>query len=339
MAAPLIHIGMHKTGTSWLQVHLFANPATGFWNAAPAAAARGKSRAKSRAKFGADLFYRDARGNMLLEGGFDAARARAALGVDRVPDGRCLFVSHERLSGHPMSNGVDRAWICDRLHATLPDGRLLLVVREQRAMILSNYMQYLKFGGPHGIGGYMAPETDGRAPALDLDYWNYDRLAEIYVRRFGRNNLLVLPYEMLRRDPAGFVARICGFAGVEAPDGLAAAGRENASQNYVAATGLRLLSPLLRSSRGNGFAPSLLGRRLGQAVHLGLQHALGQLVPQALNERVRRSLLAQVEAAVGQRYGESNQRLAALTGLDLRSYGYMLPEDGAGVADPLPHSA
>lgn len=323
---PLIHIGMHKTGTSWLQVHLFANPRTAFWTAAPDSV----KPLKSRAKFGSGVFYRGADGNVLLDDEFDAAHARDVLGADRVPEGRCLAVSHERLSGHPLSSGIDRASVCNRIHQALPDGKVLLVVREQRAMILSNYMQYLKYGGPHGIDGFLAPQNDARVPGLSPRYWEYDRLAELYIDRFGAANLLVLPYEMLRRDPKDFVARICRFAGVQTPpDGLAGSSRENASQNYVTCTALRLLSPLIRSSRGNGFAPALLGRRVGQAVHLGLQKYLGVLVPDALNNHVRRRLLARIEAVTGDRYALSNQRLQGLTGLDLRQYGYDLPEDGA----------
>ncbi|MFO1131221.1 MAG: sulfotransferase [Hyphomicrobiales bacterium] len=331
MPSPLIHIGLHKTGTSWLQVYLFANPGSGFWNAAPATV----TKRKSRAKFGSYFFYRAPDGNVLHEDGFDAAATRAALGVERVPEGQCLVVSNERLSGHPMSNGIDRSWICERLHQTLPQARVVMVVREQRAMILSSYMQYLKYGGPRSIEGFLAPENDARSPALDLGYWDYDRLALTYIRRFGRENLLVLPFEMLRQDPQGFVARICGFAGVAPPQQpLPGTHRENASQNYVTCTALRLLSPLIRSSRGNGFAPSLLGRRVGQAVHLGLQKHLGLLVPRALNERAKRRLFARVEATVGTAYQASNRRLEELTGLDLRRYGYALPEETAPRAQP-----
>jgi len=325
MSAPLVHIGLHKTGTSWLQVHLFADPGSGFWNAAPATV----KKRKSRAKFGSYFFYRAADGNLLLEDAFDAAATRAALGVDGVPEGQCLFVSNERLSGHPMSNGIDRAWICNRLHASLPNARVLIVVREQRSMILSNYMQYLKYGGPRSIEGFLAPQNDARAPSLDPRYWDYDRLVDVYMRRFGRDNVLVLPFEMLRKDPPGFVARICSFAGVAPPQqALPGTHRENASQNYVTCTALRLLSPLIRSSRGNGFAPALFGRRVGQSMHLGLQKYLGFLVPRALNERARRRLLARVEAVVGTSYQASNRRLEELTGLDLRPYGYALPEPG-----------
>lgn len=324
MPSPLIHIGLHKTGTSWLQVHLFGNPGSGFWNAAPDT----QKKRKSRAKFGSYFFYRAPGGNVLLEDDFDVEATRAALGVDRVPEGRCLFVSNERLSGHPMSNGIDRSWICDRLHATIPGARVLMVVREQRSMILSSYMQYLKYGGPRSIEGFLAPQNDTRVPSLDLRYWDYDRLAETYIRRFGRDNVLVLPFEMLRKDPQGFVARICGFAGVAPPQALPGTQRENASQDYFTGTALRLLSPLIRSSRGNGFAPALFGRRVGQAVHLGLQKYLGFLVPRALNEHVKRRLQARVEAAVGTSYQASNRRLEELTGLDLRPYGYALPEPG-----------
>jgi len=331
MTAPLIHIGLHKTGTSWLQVHLFANPDMPFWTAAP----ESMKKRKSRAKFGSYEFYRAADGNMLREDQFDAAQARSAIGVAIVPENRCLVVSNERLSGHPMSNGMDRSAICNRLYETLPNARVLIVVREQRAMILSNYMQYLKYGGPRSITGFLAPEHDARAPGLDPCYWDYDRLVELYHRRFGAGNVLVLPYEMLRKAPQDFVARICRFAGVEPPrQALAAASRENASQNYLTAVGLRLLSPVIRSSRGNGFAPSLLGRRVGQAVHLGLQKYLGLLVPRALNEHVKARLLARV-APMAERYRHSNQRLQKLTGLDLRPYGYALPEEGA-VVRPFP---
>ena len=332
MSCPLIHIGLHKTGTSWLQVHLFANPETGFWNAAPDHV----TRPKSRAKFGSGVFYRDANGNLLLDGDFDAERARQALGVDRVPAGRCLVVSHERLSGHPMSNGIDRGSICDRIYEALPNARILIVVREQRTMILSSYMQYLKYGGPRSIEGFLAQPNDARSPSLDKSYWNYDRIAELFIRRFGAANVLVLPYEMLRKTPGDFVARICRFAELDPPrQALPSASRENASQNYLTGVALRLLSPVIRSSRGNGFAPALLGRRVGQTVHLGLQKYLGFLVPRGINDHVRRRLLARVEAVTQDCYRNSNQRLQQLTGLDLRQYGYLLPDEDVAI-EPAP---
>jgi hypothetical protein len=321
----LIHIGMHKTGSSWLQVHLFANPETRFWNAAPAS----RTRRKSRAKFGSDLFYRSATGNVLLDDEFDAAEVRDRLGAEHVPEGCCLVVSHERLSGHPMSNGIDRSSICRRLHAALPEGKVLLVVREQRSMILSNYMQYLKYGGARSIEGYLFGENDARSPSLTPRYWRYHELAGLYVDVFGAANVLVLPYEMLRNDPADFAGRIYRFAGVEQPpEGISVTGRENASQDYVTSTALRWLSPLIRSSRGNGFAPALLGRRVGQVVHLNLVKYLGVVVPRALNDHVRRNLLARVENVARENYPDSNQRLAEMTGLDLRQYGYLLPDGG-----------
>ncbi|MEI8177565.1 sulfotransferase [Aestuariivirga sp.] len=321
----LIHIGMHKTGSSWLQVNLFTNPESRFWNAAPAS----KTRRKSRAKFGSDLFYRSSTGNVLLEDEFNAHDARHKLGADHVPEGRCMVVSHERLSGHPMSNGIDRAWICRRLHATFPDGKVLLVVREQRSIILSNYMQYLKYGGARSIQGYLFGENDARSPTLTPRYWRYHELARLYLDAFGAANVLVLPYEMLRRDPADFAGRICRFAGVEQPPGgISASGPENASQNYLTCVVLRWISPLIRSSRGNGFAPALFGRRFGQAVHLGLQKYLGLLVPRSLNEYVKRNLLSRVESVARENYPDSNQRLQEMTGLELGQYGYLLPDGG-----------
>jgi len=41
------------------------------------------------------------------------------------------------------------------LQATIPDGRVLIVVREQRSMLLSLYQQYVKVGGVRRLKGYI----------------------------------------------------------------------------------------------------------------------------------------------------------------------------------------
>ena len=132
---------------------------------------------------------------------------------------------------------------------------------------------------------------------------------------------------MLRQNPADFVERICRFAEVPLPAGrVPIASRENASGQYMSWIALRFISPLIRSSRGNAFAPSLLGRRVGQAVHFGLQRGLGSLTPAAIDRAAKRRLTAQIEAIALSQYRLSNLQLQELTGLDLAQYGYLLPE-------------
>jgi hypothetical protein len=57
------------------------------------------------------------------------------------------MVSSERLSGNPHSGGYDSAVLAERLHQVFPGARVLVMIREQRSMILSSWAQYVRVGG------------------------------------------------------------------------------------------------------------------------------------------------------------------------------------------------
>ena len=57
------------------------------------------------------------------------------------------MVSFPRLSGHPYSGGYDSRMIADRVAEVFPEARILIVIREQRSMIVSTYKQYVNAGG------------------------------------------------------------------------------------------------------------------------------------------------------------------------------------------------
>src|SRR5262245_6185327 len=82
---------------------------------------------------------------------FDAAAVRATFepALRKIRDqGLLPVVSNERLSGHPSSGGYDSKEIADRLAAVFPEGRVLIVIREQHSVIESVYKQYVLAGGP-----------------------------------------------------------------------------------------------------------------------------------------------------------------------------------------------
>ncbi len=189
-------------------------------------------------------------------------------------------------------------------------------------MILSNYFQYLKFGGSRSIQNYLNGENDGRVPSVSARFWHYHRLIEMYQKSFGAKNVLVLPFEMLAQDSAGFVRTICNFAGVEVLDEVLATTKLNARSEYFSYAALRFLSPLIRSSRGNGFALSLFGRKAGKKIHLGLRRIVGSIVPYRLNDMTKRSLMRKLELALDNSLEHSNRVVEMSTGLDLARYGY-----------------
>jgi hypothetical protein len=315
---PLLHVGLHKTGTTWLQRHLFADPTHGFF-----APAQGEARDTQRSKAAASVLIADGAGNLISENGFDADAARAELARIGVPQGLRAVVSSERLGGHPFSNGFDRTILCRRLRAVFGAARILIVIRAQESMLLSNYMQYLKFGGWHGIDRYLQPRCDGRQPALSLDFWRYDRLIGLYRSEFGAERVLALPYELLAREPQEFARRICSFAGVAVPADLPFARTENPRRSHFVAHHLRCLTAWHTPSSANGYFPSPFGRRLRKADRVA-RRALASLVPAPLEARCRLALEARVRAVVGDYFRESNRQTQALVGFDLERLGYLV---------------
>lgn len=149
----LIHIGFHKTGTSWLQQTLFAtDPFVTPWRSREIAA------------------------QIILpnELSFDSAEALRAL--EDVAEsgggstGRELLrvLSWERLSGSPHAGGFDAAQIAGRLHEMYPDARVLIGVREQRSMTLALYRQYVRDGGGGHVAGLFVPAQPSGDPTVPL---------------------------------------------------------------------------------------------------------------------------------------------------------------------------
>jgi hypothetical protein len=315
MAAPLIHIGYHKTGTKWLRGGLFLNRAAGYhWIDKDLPPVRRIVRAHPL-EFSAEAARRD----------FEPLIA------DADAKGRMPVICWGRLAGQAFSGGYDTKEIADRLKAVLPDGRILVVVREQRSMIVSTYKQYVKAGGPSGVEEFLRPGTDQgwRIPMFDFDYFEYHRLLAYYQTLFGAENVLALPYEELVRDRRSFLAKIGRFSGNPVPEKVLAemsdAKRRNPAQSALVLGATRVLNrfgprnelnpaPLVESALVHGAATKM--RKKLDPANLRATRALAQRSEQLLKESVA--------AAVGDRYVASNRITAELLGVDLAAYGWML---------------
>lgn len=306
-AGPLIHIGYHKTGTSWLQKQLFRKQQGFAWGG------KGTDSPVNRIVTVSAL-------------DFDGGEAREDFAAEiELAERRRLrhVVSLERLSGHPFSGGYDSAEIARRLHATFPDGRVLVVIREQRSVIASTYMQYVEAGGALPLRLFLEPPVyrRPRTAAFDLRHFEYDRLLRLYVGLFGPKRVLAVPYEWLRDDPPGFAARIRAFAGVEAAP-LEDAQHEaiNVSRGAVATGTARIVNRLFVRSDVNPL-PIVASPRLARAAN-GLARGVTRLAPQVVHQRRERRLRSIVAEVAGARYAASNRRWSQTTGIDLGALGY-----------------
>jgi hypothetical protein len=304
MPGPIVHVGYHKTGTNWLQKQLFRREDRGFtW--------------LSLSKKHSDFVWVD-------DFDFEPGRYRAELGprIERAwATGRVPVVSSERLSGNPHSGGFDSRKLADRLHAAFPDARILIVIREQRAMILSAYGQYVKAGGACSLRDYVHGPRDHRLPWFRLEHFRYDRLIGYYQSLFGPERVLVEAYERFRTEPESYVRRICDFCGAKTEEGLPHGRVENPGLGPLALAFQRRLSPFVVRNSLNGNSPLALPwlRGPSRALVRGLDHVSPRAWNGWLRDRWRRFVAETTEGY----YVESNRRTAGATRLDLARHGYM----------------
>ena len=300
---PLLHIGYHKTGTTWLQTRIFPRTKTGFCQVA-----RSKTLVPAFVQVNPFSFEPEAV-RKDFEPGIREARARNLVPV----------LSSERLSGNPHSGGYDSKNIADRLAAVFPDARVLVVIREQTSMLVSIYKQYVKAGGAAPFRRYITvPPAGPRMPLFRFDFLEYHRLVGYYQDLFGVTNVLVLPYELLQTQPQTFLERIGEFGGV--PVARARLRPKAVSLSALTLSFKRHANRYVVWDTLNPGAPLAFDE---SNEHLKrLCNKVDRKLPVALRHLYERRWRRFAEREVGTRYAESNSLTAKLTGLDLRTLGY-----------------
>ena len=281
----LIHTGYHKTGSTWFQQVLLAAGETGFtlpWT---------RAQVNDELVLPKQLLFEPASAAKFFEKGLAEAGSAA-----RIP-----VISNERLSGNPHSGGWDAKLIADRLFQVFPEAHVLMVIREQRSVIRSMYFQYVREGGPASLRHYLESPKAGkyRVPLFDLDFYAYHRLIEYYRDLFGREGVLVLPYELLRENPDETTRLVCDFAGATVPTQLPKAHR-NPSLTAFSVALMRHLNRLFVRDSLNPAAPLPIPRATLYIRRAFL--ALDRFVPGPLiasfEQRVRAGVAVVVDSAI-----------------------------------------
>jgi hypothetical protein len=312
MGSPLIHVGYHKTATTWLQKHVFPKADLGF------------------GMVDRQIVHKELFAPYPLEYDMQLCRVTLQRRVEEIQRLNCYpVISHEPLSGHPHSGGWNCKEMAERLAALFPSSRILIVIREQRSAILSSYRQYVKVGGTASLERYVFPPERWSAviPLFRFDYFKYHYLIEHYQKLFGKDQVLVLPYELFSTNPNEFVAEIVKFAQVAVEGGALAKlpfhQRENTAPSTFAAAVKRRLNFLYPvQSRKRSKLHEIRKRFVDETSRL-----LGAACPRALGDALYRRQWEFVDAVAHGLYEESNARVAAVCRLDLAAYGYRLKNE------------
>ncbi|MFL6228124.1 MAG: hypothetical protein ACJ741_05035 [Pyrinomonadaceae bacterium] len=98
-----------------------------------------------------------------------------------------------------------QAEVCATLKSLYPESRVLIVTRGFKGLILSGYSECVKLGTRLRLDGVCREFS--QCLRVDADhYWDFDYLIRLYAEAFGEENLIVLPYELLRDDQDGFLS-------------------------------------------------------------------------------------------------------------------------------------
>lgn len=230
-------------------------------------------------------------------------------------------ISAEALAGNMYCGGYNAQQNADRLAASFPQARILIIIREQRSLIRSLYKTQITWGMPHSITDLLAAPRTSLSPQFNLDYLKFDGLIEYYQKLYGKDQVLVLPYEMFNEQSSAFIAAINKHAGIT----------QVANKTYPTQQRLNRNRPLI------DIHVDRLRNRL-----IKTPFNLTGLIPDSearLHQRIKRSkkrnrfpafthswfeqrFAEKTQKLTADAFTESNRKTEALTGLSLTQYGY-----------------
>lgn len=313
----VLHVGLHKTATSFLQERVFPQlPGVAFVH--PLHYPQPSDGPIER--FMLEVFFRNA-------ACIDLERHRTAIHAWLAEvEQDTVLISSEAIVGWPIENHSNLANNSELLQSMFPNARVILVVRRQDKWVESAYAQLLKAGfstsieryvnwnsgtgtfDPYNVGLYNGPNVDAR----DLDWAGFDRH---YRGRFGESAVLTLPFELFADDAPAFLNELYAFLGVDAGPQPDTRERVNERWSDVTAGLARLVNkvpmPIKRAIRdrvGNQWHPAALFAK-----------TIDPLLPRRkkspfLPEPLARALL--------ELHRPDNQALAERIGRDLGAWGY-----------------
>lgn len=193
------HIGLPKSASTFLQGVLFRN------HPDIVCIGGGKVKHSMEGRPIEDLWLREYGDYDVLE----ARRGFESLIGKYETEGKVLGFSEECWSGHGIS-GHNALLAPERIREVFGEIKILLVLRHPVTYIYSQYNQFVKQGGAVTLRSLLDDETFWLKRNI-VGKFNYCKLVTRIHELFGEENTLILPFEYLRDDGAGFCKRIVDF--------------------------------------------------------------------------------------------------------------------------------
>lgn len=308
MPRHLVHIGYHKSATTWFQKVYYP----GVENA----------RYVDR-----NLVKQTMLEHSALHWQADAARQQL------IPDGGRAILCEEELSGYLHNGGLFGCLSKDmahRLREVFADADIVAFIRRQPDMIAACYAQYIRGGGTFSVNRYLWPQrylsrgAESRfykIPRFSFDHFEYLPLLRHYAALFGHERVHVFPYEALRDDSDRFLDEFEARFDLRVDRQRLGSGRRNVSYRLW-------LMPVAR-------ALNLFTRRTvldkHYLLHIPYWYSVRRWLLETLNKLpvgqpppAPRLLGARNADYIRDRYRETNRALAEEFDVPLEAYDYPL---------------
>jgi Sulfotransferase domain len=306
----LLHVGVAKSGTSFLQQNVFERVTSALRLGQPYADKELRARVES--------LKRDDDYDFDLPG-FQQAFER--LSAAAVRQRRKIIFSDETLTSPEMKTVVAR-----RLHSAFDKAKILVTIRNQLTSVESYYVRhgrilkkvpnpwsgrYIKFDD--WFGYYFSHERGGHFDRID-----YYKIYQIYANIFGAENVHVIMSEAIRAKQNAVVSTLCSLLQCD----------ERVLRNFLdqPAVNARTTSREHSFHRFRSALPwgkSLIGvlpvnTKVKNIIRENVQSVMsgGKSDNFVLPEPARERIFA--------RYANGNRQLVEMLGLDLKRFGYPL---------------
>lgn len=279
------HIGYHKTASTYLQAEVFKRLASYHY-----------VRAKPS--------YDDR--NQLIE----ISNEELMVDPEAASGRKKLLYSHNSLTGDAYHDDVSTV---DLVHATNPSAKILISIRSQFAALRSYYFTCSK----NGFGGSYETFIHHLADNGKLRYFE---MVSAYRDKFGPENVKVLFYEELARDPDRFLCGLLDFLGITnqtAVDFPKLRRRPSPSDLVIDAWSISSrLAAAIGCERNGG-----LKRAIDQ-ITVGPAFLASRIWSDAFGSPLNYRNYDRHAPTIDRVYGETNRKMFDLLGLSISEYGY-----------------
>ena len=209
--------------------------------------------------------------------------------------------------GSPIDGRIvipDPVAVARRIRLTIPNVRILLILRNQIDWLRSNYLHHLSFlPARHRNFADFLTSLEGKSAAFA---GLFHQTIAGYYEQVGRENVHVMLLEALEKDEEATLRSLCSFLRVDYAPFNRADGDLNEGKGVTAGRVISLLSRL-------GFSDRQIGN---------LSRAMWPLKPMARSLSGGDVISRKERMVLESMYAASNFHAGRLTGLDLKHFGY-----------------